>query len=98
MIRHLSILGGGSQFNKMGLIAQLVITENPAIEPQYYNALRNQLARYARERTPPIHYYFLISPIQPDMRLSIQQRHTMSLSIKSNSHAKFLDKWGNQGR
>ena len=60
--------GAVAQFNNLGHILSLSITDSPALAIGYDQYLHNKLNCYARERTPGIDYFALLSEEQFEIK------------------------------
>ena len=80
-----SIFPGGAiaQINNLSSIVQISIIDNPK-KPLLYDAeLQDRLSKYARECTPDIDYFHLLSTLQIDILRTTQQRVAQSIAATS---------------
>ena len=92
-------LFGGTiaQINNIAIIMQISIVENPNIALLYDAELQNRLSKYARERTPDIDYFQLLSTLQIDILRTIQQRVAQSASAANRPPPKGKADKGDKG-
>ena len=74
-----------AQFNNMSIILQIAIIDNPNIAMLYDAELQNRLSKYARERTPAIDYYALLSTLKVDILRIAQQRELNNQTASSTT-------------
>ena len=72
--------GALAQLTNISIILQLYISENPDTAILHDGELQNRLSKYARERTPSIDYYLLLSTVQVDLLRIVIRRITQSAS------------------
>ena len=79
----ISMFSGGTiaNINNISIDIQISTVGDPNIDTLYGGKLRNRLSKYARERTPAIDYYTLLSALQGEVSSTVLQRGPVDFCI-----------------